>query len=121
MKNKLELTEEQTKALKVIANGSFELLDALRSVTHSASIRKGYKHPKLVSDEIAKDENVIRNELEVFIPYTDIEVPENYSQSSGYTVDIYVETKLNFIRIFVEQLKNTHELLTFFLLRRFSY
>ena len=29
-----------------------------------------------------------------------------------------VETKLNFIRIFVEQLKNTHELLTFFLLRR---
>lgn len=93
MKKKIELSVEQIMALKVIANGSFELLDALRSVTHSASIRKGYKHPKLVSDEIAKDENVIRNELEVFIPYTDIEVPENYSQSSGYTVDIYVETK----------------------------
>ena len=31
--------------------------------------------------------------MEVFIPYTDVNLPENYSQSSGYTVDIYVETK----------------------------
>ena len=62
MKKKIELSVEQIIALKVIANGSFELLDALRSVTHSASIRKGYKHPKLVSDEIGKDENVMSEE-----------------------------------------------------------
>lgn len=93
MKKKIELTEEQINALKIIANGPFELLDALRSVTHSASIKKGYKQPKLVSDEIAKDDCVIKNDLEVFIPYTNIIIPKDYSQASGYTVDIYVETK----------------------------
>ena len=93
MKEKINLTEEQINALKVIANSDFDLLDAIRSVTHSASIRKGYKQPKLVSDEISRVSGIIRNELEVFIPYNNIEVPENYTQSSGYTVDVYVETE----------------------------
>jgi hypothetical protein len=93
MNKKIKLTEEQINALKVIANSDFDLLDAIRSITHSASIRKGYKQPKLVSDEIAKVSGLIRNELEVFIPYDNIEIPDNYSQSSGYTVDVYVETK----------------------------
>jgi hypothetical protein len=93
MKKKVVLTQEQIEALKVIADSSFDLLDAIRSVTHSASIKKGYKQPKLVSDEISKVDGILRNELEVLIPYDGIDLPENYSQSSGYTVDIYVETK----------------------------
>ena len=42
MNKKIKLTEEEINALKVIANSDFDLLDAIRSVTHSASIRKGY-------------------------------------------------------------------------------
>jgi hypothetical protein len=95
MKKKLKSikTHEEIAALKVIANASFDLMDEVRSVLHSAAIKKGHGQPKIVSEEISKNKSVIKNELEVFIPYTDVNLPENYSQSSGYTVDIYVETK----------------------------
>ena len=87
------MTNEEIEALEVIGNASFEVMDAIRSVLHAAAIKRGYTQPKLVSDQISKNKSVIKNELEYFIPYIDINLPENYSQSSGYTVDIYVETK----------------------------
>jgi hypothetical protein len=46
-----------------------------------------------VSNELGKTQKFLKNELEVFIPFENIDLPENYSQSSGYTVDIYFETE----------------------------
>jgi hypothetical protein len=90
---KLILTEEQIKALEVLADASYDVKDSIRSVLHSASIKKGHKHPIIVSNELGKIQKFLKNELEVFIPFENIDLPENYSQSSGYTVDIYFETE----------------------------
>lgn len=71
----------------------FEDLDKLRSVLHSAAIKKGHKQPKLVLEEMSKIEGVIDKGLERHIPFSNVEIPEGYSQAGGYTVDIYVETE----------------------------
>lgn len=89
----IKLTEEQKKAIQILANSDFDVKDIVRSKLHSATIKKGHKHPEIVSKELNKIKNVLRNELEVFISFDGIELPENYSQSSGYTVDLFFETE----------------------------
>jgi hypothetical protein len=72
---------------------SFDALDALRSVLHSAAIKKGYSQPALVLEVMSKTEGIIKKGLEVYIPFSKVKVPDGYSQKDGYTVDVYVETK----------------------------
>ncbi len=94
--NKIEnLTAEQKKLIQDLSNLPFEILDAFRSVLHSAAIKKGYTQPKLVLDELKKMEGVINSCLEKHIPFTKINVPQDYSQPLGYKVDVYVETETN--------------------------
>lgn len=91
MKN-IKFTEEEKNAIEILSRASYDVKDKIRSVLHSASIKKGYKHPIIIKDILETLPNVLKNELEVFIPFTGIEIPKNYSQSSGYTVDLYFET-----------------------------
>jgi hypothetical protein len=88
-----EYTEEQIRALQVIADADFDLKDSIRSVLHSAAIKKGYVQPKLVQNEMSKVSGIIRNDREVFVGYTDIDLPPGYSQTSGHTVDNFIEFK----------------------------
>jgi hypothetical protein len=77
---------------EIIENFSPEGLDTLRSKLHSASIKKGYAHSKLVSDVIKKTDGVIMIKNEVYIPFINVDLPTEYTQE-GYTVDIWVETE----------------------------
>lgn len=94
MKDKqYKLTPEETNLVnQIIGKTSPELLDIIRSVLHSSAIKKGYSQPRLVLDSMSQVDGIVKGELEVCIPFLNIEVPQDYTQSS-YTVDVWVETK----------------------------
>jgi hypothetical protein len=94
IKNKnLEYSDEEKRAIEIILKMEFEKIDLIRSVLHSATIKKGYKHEELVYKEIEKIPNLIKIERNCFIKFENVTIPENYSQNSGYTVDILFEIK----------------------------
>jgi hypothetical protein len=95
MKNKqYKPTHQESLLISQISEiFSYEALDVLRSVLHSAAIKKGYSQPALVLDEMSKKDGIIKKGLEVHIPFSEVKVPDGYSQKDGYTVDVYVETK----------------------------
>lgn len=93
MKSIFTITDEDKKIIESMTRLSPDALDSVRSVLHSASIKKGYDQPALVLNEMEKIEGIIDKGLERHIPFIDIEVPEDYSQKEGYRVDVYVETE----------------------------
>ena len=92
------MKKEVKDALEILANSDFETIDKLRSILHSASIRKGYTQPSLVKSELDKLDNVVKSELEVQIYFKNVEIPKNYSQNS-YKVDLYFETEKEILLI----------------------
>ena len=94
MKNKnLNFTSKEKEAIKTITEMDFEKIDSIRSSLHSATIKKGYKHEELVYQEIEKIPNLIKIKRNHLIKFENVIVPKNYSQNSGYTVDIFFESK----------------------------
>jgi hypothetical protein len=92
-KKQYQLTENDKSIIKQLELLSPEALDAVRSVLHSSAIKKGHTQPALVQGIIGELNGLLKNYLEEFIPFTDVVVPENYSQAGGYKVDNYVETE----------------------------
>ena len=89
-----QATKKEKKILVKIATSlSPEILDLVRSQLHSASIKKGYSQPALVQEIMSELDGVLKNNLEEFIKFTDVIVPDNYSQANGYKVDNYIETE----------------------------
>lgn len=94
MKNKnIPLTDQEKQLLTSLSTIRGEVLDMIRSGMHSASIKKGYKQPALVLDHMSKIDGIIDKGLERYISFSDVQVPEDYSQKDGYSVDVYVETE----------------------------
>ena len=92
-KKQFHITENDKSIIKQLELLSPEALDAVRSVLHSSSIKKGHTQPALVQEIMDGLKGLLKNNLEEFIPFTDVEVPDNYSQAGGYKVDNYIETK----------------------------
>lgn len=87
----MKVTQEVYDAIQILAKSDYNILDKVRSVLHSATIKKGYHQQGMVEDVFSKNKSVTVNIADYKINFDLIQVPQNYSQKDGYTVDNYVE------------------------------
>jgi|LakMenEpi03Aug12_release.lakeMendotaPanAssembly.Ray.scaffolds.fasta_scaffold313353_2 hypothetical protein len=89
---KYEPTEQEKNTINKLSELSYDALNSVRSVLHSAAIKKGNAHSSLVYDLLSQVTNVVKIESQKLIKFDKVMVPDDYSQKYGYTVDVYVET-----------------------------